>query len=118
MLQDALYRLDPTAGGLFLVATAWVGLVGSWIIAFIGGWYLDIRTTFDVMNATSLEEVVGSFRGLFNAAVILDVVTGTLIAIGAVVLILVMFRIELRSRARDREIRRAAVTMLGAAQQG
>jgi hypothetical protein len=108
MLQDVLYRLDPTAGGLFMIAVAWVGLVGSWIISFVAGWYLDLRLTFDTRNAESLAEWVQSVRGLLTAAFIVDIVTGALIALGAVVLVILILRIERRSSARDREIRAAA----------
>lgn len=107
-IQDVLYRVDPKAGGFFMVAIAWVGLVGSWIVSVIADRYLDLRITFDIRNARSLDEVISSARGLFNAAFIIDLVTGVLIAIGALVLILVMIRIERRSRARDLEIRQAA----------
>ena len=34
MIQDALYRLDPRAGGFFMILVAWVGLVGSTIFSF------------------------------------------------------------------------------------
>jgi hypothetical protein len=112
MLQDVLYRLDPTAGGLFMIAIAWVGLVGSWIISFVAGWYLDLRLTFDTLNAESLAEWVGSVRGLLTAAFIVDIVTGALIALGAVVLVILILRIERRSAARDSEIRAAAAAGL------
>ena len=115
MVQDVLYRLDPKAGGLFMLGIAWVGLVGSWIVAFVGGWYLDLRLTFDIQNAATLEEAVKSFRTLMTAAVILDIVTGVLVTIGAIVLIMVMIRIERRSRTRDAEIRAVAEATLGPA---
>ena len=104
-IQDVLYRLDPKAGGLIMVAVAWVGLVGSWIISFVAGWYLSLRVTFDIRNAETLDEAVASFRGLMTAATIIDIATAILIAIGAIVLVMVMARIERRSQARDREIR-------------
>src|ERR1700690_617315 len=52
ILQDALYRVEPSAGGFFMVAAAWFGLVGSWIVSFIGGWGIG----------------VGVGNGLFSAA--------------------------------------------------
>ena len=107
-VQDVLYRLDPTAGGFFMVLIAWVGLVGSWVVAAVAGRYLTLRTTFDLANATSLEDAIAKARPLINAALVLDVVTGVLIALGSVVLIMVMVRIERRSQARDREIRAVA----------
>jgi hypothetical protein len=108
MVQDVLYRLDPKAGGVFMLGIAWLGLVGSWIISYIAGWYLNLRLTFDIRNAESLDEALASIRSLMTAAVIVDVVTGALIVIGAIVLIMVMMRIERRSRARDAEVRAVA----------
>ncbi|HET9456171.1 MAG TPA: DUF4328 domain-containing protein [Candidatus Limnocylindrales bacterium] len=108
MVQDVLYRLDPRGGGVFMVGAAWFGLVGSWIVSFLAGWYLDLRLTFDLFNAASLEEAVASFRTLLTLAVAIDVATGALIASGAVVLIALMIRIERRSRARDAEVRALA----------
>ena len=107
-IQDVLYRLDPKAGGFFMVAIAWVGLVGSWIISVIAARYLSVRIVFDIRNATSLGEAVDSVRGLVSAAFIIDIVTAILTALGALVLIMVMIRIERRSQARDAEVRAAA----------
>jgi hypothetical protein len=115
MVQDVLYRLDPKAGGLFMLGIAWLGLVGSWIVSFAVGWYLNLRITFDIANAATLDEAIKSFRTLMTAAVILDIVTGVLITIGAIVLIMVMVRIERRSRARDAEVRALAEATLGPA---
>jgi hypothetical protein len=104
-IQDVLYRLDPKAGGLIMVAVAWVGLVASWIVARIAGWYLGLRLTFDLANAASLKEAVASTRGIITATTIIEITTNILIALGAIVLVMVMARIERRSQARDREIR-------------
>jgi hypothetical protein len=108
MIQDVLYRLDPTGGGFFMVAIAWVGLVGSWFIAIVASWYLNARLFADIRNAGSMEESVESARGLVRAAVGVDIITGTLITVGALVLIILMMRIERRSRARDAEVRAVA----------
>ena len=91
-----------------MIAIAWVGLVGSWIISVIAGRYLSARVVFDIRNATSLGEAVDSARGLVSAAFVIDIVTAILTAVGALVLILVMIRIERRSYARDTEVRAAA----------
>jgi hypothetical protein len=107
-IQDVLYRLDPKAGGFFMVAIAWVGLVGSWLISVVASRYLSARVVFDVRNATSLGEAVDSVRGLVSAALVIDIVTAILTALGALVLIMVMIRIERRSFARDAEIRAVA----------
>ena len=108
MVQDVLYRLDPRAGGLFMLGIAWLGLVGSWVISFVAGWHIPLRVRFDVLNATSIKDAVASVRGLLTAALVVDVLTGILITIGILVLIMVMIRIERRSRARDAEVRAVA----------
>jgi hypothetical protein len=43
MIQDALYRLDPKAGGFFMILVAWIGLVGSAILGFLVGWWVNLR---------------------------------------------------------------------------
>jgi ABC-type sulfate transport system permease component len=91
-----------------MVATAWVGLVGSWLISLVARWYLNARVVSDVSNARSLDEAVESIRVTLTTAVAVDVVTGVLISLGALVLIALMVRIERRSEARDAEIRAVA----------
>ena len=108
VIQDVLYRLDPTGGGFFMVAAAWVGLVGSSVIRVFARWYLNARTFGDVVNARSLDEAIESVRTDVTAAVAVDIVTGILIALGALILIALMIRIELRSQARDAEVRAVA----------
>ena len=83
-----------------MVGIAWLGLVGSWILSWVAGKYIGLRLTFDIQNATSVDGFVERVRPLLTAAVVIDVVTGVLIAIGAVVLIMLMVRIERRSRTR------------------
>jgi hypothetical protein len=108
IITDVMYRLDPKAGGVFMVGIAWIGLVGSWIVSFLAGWYLNLRLTFDAFNATSIDEYVASIRNLFPIALAIDVACGVLIAIGSLVLILLIVRIERRSRDRDAEVRAVA----------
>jgi|SRR5690349_18506813 hypothetical protein len=108
IVQDVLYRLDATGGGVFMVGAAWIGLVGSWVISLIARWYLDARIVADVANARTLDEAVESIRTLLIAALAIDIVTGILISLGALVLIALMLRIERRSQARDAEIRAVA----------
>lgn len=108
VIHDVLYRLDPTGGGFFMVAAAWVGLVGSWLIRVLARWYLNARTFGDIVNARSLDEAVESVRTDVTAAVGVDILTGILIAVGALILIALMIRIELRSQARDAEVRAVA----------
>jgi hypothetical protein len=107
-IQDVLYRLDPKAGGFFMIAIAWIGLVGSWLISVIAARYLSLRVVFDITNAATLGDAVDSVRGLVSAAFVIDIVTAILTALGALVLIMVMIRIERRSHARDAEVRAAA----------
>jgi hypothetical protein len=96
---------------VFMVGIAWVGLVGSWIVSFVAGWYLNLRLQFDAFNATSIEEYVASIRNLFPIALAIDVACGVLIALGSLVLILLIVRIERRSRDRDAEVRAVAATL-------
>jgi hypothetical protein len=107
-IQDVLYRLDPKAGGFFMIAIAWIGLVGSWLISVIAARYLSLRVVFDITNAATVGDAVDSVRGLVSAAFVIDIVTAILTALGALVLIMVMIRIERRSHARDAEVRAAA----------
>jgi hypothetical protein len=108
IITDVMYRLDPRAGGVFMIGVAWLGLVGSWIVSFVAGWYLDVRLQFDALNAGSAAEFAESVKGLLPIALIIDVACGIMIALGAVVLILLVVRIERRSRDRDAEVRAVA----------
>ena len=107
IIQDALYRVDPKAGGFFMVAIAWFGLVGSWIISFFAGWYVNFRLASAVANARTPAELTAMIQSAFDIQLVVDIVTTLLVAGGAVVLVIVMARIERRSAARDREIRAA-----------
>jgi Domain of unknown function (DUF4328) len=107
MVQDALYRLDPKAGGFFMVIVAWVGFVGSWILSYVLGRWIALRLATSEYNAGSQDELITAYREAIDYQFILDVVTTILIAIGAVVLVIIMFRIQVRSAAREREIRSA-----------
>ncbi len=109
MIQDTLYRVDPQAGGFFLVALAWFGLVGSWIISVVAGWVIRFQVTSDLGVAKTDAEVAAALQRGFNLVLALTVLTELLVAGGAIVLVMVMIRIERRSAARDREIRAAAL---------
>ena len=113
MIQDALYRVDPQAGGFFMLAVAWFGLVGSWIISFFAGWVLDLQLESDLRTARTATEQANGLQRWFDLTAAVGVVTELLIAGGAVVLVLVMLRIERRSAARDREIRAAGLAPPG-----
>ena len=104
IIQEVLYRLDPRGGGVLLIAFAWIGLVGSWIVARIAGFYINSRLSFDAFNAESLPAFATSSRQLLEWAYILDVVTTLMIAFGAVLLIVIIAQVERRAAARNREI--------------
>ena len=74
-----------------------------------------MRQPLLLLNAESLDEAITSLRTLMTAAVVLDIVTGVLVTIGAIVLPTVMIRIERRARARDAEVRALAQATLGPA---
>jgi Domain of unknown function (DUF4328) len=113
MVQDALYRIDPKAGGFFMLALAWFGLVGSWIISFFAGWILDLQLATDLRTARTAAEQASGLQRWFDLTAAVGVVTELLVAGGAVILVLVMMRIERRSAARDREIHAAALARPG-----
>lgn len=108
MIQDALYRLDPKAGGFFMILVAWIGLVGSAILGFLLGWWVNIRIASVGTSARSLGEAIDMVQGAVDMQILVDIVTTLMSAFGAIVLVLIMFRMESRARARDREIRAAA----------
>lgn len=105
MIHDALYRLDPRAGGFFMVLIAWIGLVGSWIFSFIAGWVLGIKLVGDVTNAGTPVAVGRVLQGFFDQSVVVEVIANVMVTGGAMMLVLVMARIERRARHRDAEIR-------------
>ena len=109
MIQDVLYRLDPKAGGFFMILIAWVGLVGSAIVSFVVSWWADIRIASIARNATTLGEAIEDLRAAFDIQIYVDIATTVAVSIGATILVVVIFRIETRARARDREIRAAAL---------
>ena len=110
IIQDALYRLDPKAGGFFMVLIAWVGLVGSYIVSFLANLVLEIRLAGSGLVELTPAELGATLQGYFDQAVVVEVITDLMVAAGAAVLILVMARIERRAHHRDREIR--AMTQL------
>lgn len=107
MIQDALYRVEPTAGGVFLVFVAWFGLVGSWFVSFFGSLALTLRLVPTLAATGSTTERATAFQGWYDQVVALDVLTTCLVAGGGLVLVMRMIRIERRCGARDREIRAA-----------
>ncbi len=109
MLQEALYRLDPKAGGFFMILLAWVGLVGSWIVSYVVGVWTNLRILTVAGSASSLGDAIADIEAAYDLQVVVDIVTTLMVSAGAIVLVLVMFRIEVRARARDREIRAAVL---------
>jgi hypothetical protein len=108
IIQDALYRVDPKAGGFFMILLAWLGLVGSAIIGFLVGWWVNLRIATVPGNATRKEDAILAIQDAYDTQILVDVVTTLMASAGAIVLVLIMFRIEARARARDREIRKIA----------
>jgi hypothetical protein len=108
MIQNALYRLDPKAGGFFMVLIAWVGLVGSAIVAFFAGWWVNLRIATVAPRSETLGDAIAVVQGAFDMQFIVDFVTTIMASVGAIVLVLIIFRIESRAAARDREIKKAA----------
>jgi hypothetical protein len=114
MLQDALYRLDPTAGGFFMVLAAWVGFFGSWLVQLLGEWIITGIAIASIVEARSLEGTVNVFGAMIDQVTVLSLVTEAMVAGGAVLLVVIMMRIEGRAAARDREIRAAFLGSEGA----
>jgi Domain of unknown function (DUF4328) len=106
IIQNALYRLDPQAGGFFMVVLAWFGLVGSWFVSVIGGWVLGIGAAGSLVGAgDSPESLTNALLRYFDQVAALSIATALMVVLGALVLVLVMSRIERRARLRDEEIR-------------
>lgn len=107
MIQEVLYRVEPRAGGFFMVFIAWFGIVGSWLVAFFGGLVIGFHFVSELLAAGTTGERVAAVQGYFDQVIALEVLTAIFVAGGAAVLVLLMIRIEWRSAARDREIRAA-----------
>ncbi|HLY12735.1 MAG TPA: DUF4328 domain-containing protein, partial [Candidatus Limnocylindrales bacterium] len=112
ILQDALYRVEPSAGGFFMVAAAWFGLVGSWIVSFVGGWVIGVGLVNGLFNAPSREAAGQALQRSIDQSFALDAVTSAMVVIGALILVLLIVRVERRCAARDAEVR---ATVLGSA---
>jgi hypothetical protein len=105
MVQDALYRLDPRGGGLGMVFLAWIGFVGSWILGIVGGAIIVSGFVSAVLSAPTAEVLGDAFGSMLDQTVILSVITEIMTATGAVLLVVIIARIEGRASARDEEIR-------------
>jgi len=109
MLQDALYRVEPRAGGFFMVSGAWFGLVGSWIVSFVGVWIISIGLVQAIVNAPTLPAAVRAVEGSLDQAFALSTITSAMVAIGAIILVMLIAQVERRCAARDAEIRAAVL---------
>ncbi len=105
MVQDLMYRVDPEGGGAFMVIAAVVGIVGSWVLNWLGGWVIAIVMVQNLVAATDEMALLGAFSGALDQSLWLRVVVEILAAAGTILLAVIMIRMELRCTARDREIR-------------
>jgi hypothetical protein len=115
MIQDAMYRLDPEAGGFFMVLAAWIGLFGSWLVDLVGQWVITGLAMQSLVTAFTIEDAANVVGPMIDQLSVLALVTEAMVAIGAVLLVVIMLRIERRAAARDREIRAAVLGVRGAA---
>ena len=104
IVQQVLYRADPRRGGVFMVALAFIGLAGSWLVGRLLGIYLDSRITAEAIHAASLADYAARVRPLVDLAFAIDVIVSGLISLGAVMLVAIMVEAERRAAARNREI--------------
>jgi len=108
MLQDLLYRVEPEAGGAFMVLAAWVGLVGSYFVSVLGSWAITIagvRAMIPLIETGDMDALIGSIGSILDQSFWLAVIVEVMVAVGTVLLALIMVRVESRCAARDREIR-------------
>lgn len=108
MIQDALYRVDPKEGGAFMVLAAWIGLVGSVFVSFLGNWAITSKAIDAMIPAIQAKDdaaLVKVFGDVLDQSFWLQVVVEIMIAFGTILLAAIMVRIESRCAARDREIR-------------
>jgi hypothetical protein len=110
MVHDVLYRLDPEAGGFFLVIAAWIGLIGARFVSWFGSWFITFTAIQAVFAAPSLEEASAAFGAMLDQTFALGIVVEVMIAVGAILLVVLMARIERRAMLRDREIRAAVAS--------
>lgn len=110
MVHDVLYRLDSEAGGFFLVLAAWIGLIGSRLVSWLGGWAITFAAVRDLIGAASIDEAPVIFGAMLDQTLALGIVVEVMAAVGAVLLVVLMVRIERRCALRNREIRLATGT--------
>jgi hypothetical protein len=104
MVQDVLYRLDATAGGAWMVMAATIGLLGSWFVSFFGSWVITAAAVGEMLQASTREQMAGVFAGIMDQSFWLSVVTESMTAVGTLLLVVLMVRVEQRCAARNRDI--------------
>jgi hypothetical protein len=109
MVQDALYRLDPRAGGFFLVFAAFVGLVGSWLVGLFGTFAITANAVGWIASDPTRDGLVAAFGGVLDQTFLLSVITELMTAGGALLLVVIIARVESRAAARNEEIREAVL---------
>lgn len=109
IVQDAVYRVDPQGGGFFMVLVAWIGLVGSTLAGFVAQFVLGALLIEDLNRAETSQAMSQSFWRIFDLGMVVQVAQDLLVAMGSLLLVVVIARVELRSHARDREIRQGAM---------
>jgi hypothetical protein len=104
MVQDAMTRLDPKAGGFFLVLAAFIGLVGSWVVGVIGTVVITAGAVSAIAANPTRDGFVQAFGGVLDQTFLLAVITEVMTAIGALLLVVIIAQVESRATARNQEI--------------
>ena len=103
-VQEVLYRIDRRGGGVFVIAVAYIGFVGGWLLDRLAGAYFVGRLVTAGTNATSLEGFAREASEVVRLAQLVIGATTVMVAAGAVALIVTIVRIELRAAARNAEV--------------
>jgi hypothetical protein len=78
-------------------------------VSLFGNWWITGNGISQILRAATLDEAIRIFGDIIDQTYALAIVTEAMIAGGAIVLVLIMVRIERRCAARDREIRAAVL---------
>lgn len=109
MIHEALYRVDPRAGGFFMVVMAWFGLAASFLVSLLGEWIITANGAREILSASTVDAAIATFYSIVDQTYVLSIATEAMVTGGAIILVMLMVRVEARSRARDREIRAAVL---------
>jgi len=104
IVQEVLWRTDPRRGSVFLVGLAWIGLFGSWLVARLVGFYINLRIGSEAEVASSVADYAARVKPLLDLSFFLQFVVSGLIAMGAVILVVIIIEAERRAAARNREV--------------